>query len=106
MLVVGSTMLTFVRTVVALPGHFFEVIAAGKEVAAIVKRLFDQEVSVCSTLGGNLGEVSWIWQAASIEAEDEMDAKLMADAEYQAVYKKFGPLLVPNATYDRIYRHL
>jgi hypothetical protein len=30
-----GTMLTFVRTVVALPGHFFEVIASGKEVAAI-----------------------------------------------------------------------
>jgi hypothetical protein len=35
-----------------------------------------------------------------------MDIKLMADPEYQAVSKKFGPLLVPNAAYDRIYRHL
>jgi hypothetical protein len=54
---------------------------------------------------GNLGEVSWIWLAASIEADDEVDAKLMADPEYQAVYKKFGPLLVPNARFDKIYRH-
>ena len=54
---------------------------------------------------GNLGEVSWIWEAASIEANDEMTAKLAADPEYQATFKKFGPLIVPNVTHDKIYRH-
>jgi hypothetical protein len=99
-------MITFVRTTVALPGKIPDVLAAAKEIAAISKRLIDRELAVCSTLGGNVGEVSWIWEAASIEANDEMTAKLAADPEYQATFKKFGPLIVPNVTHDKIYRHI
>jgi hypothetical protein len=36
-----ATMLTFVRTTVAQPGHVFELAAIGKEVVAIVKKVVD-----------------------------------------------------------------
>jgi len=99
-------MFTFVRTTVAQPGHLFELIAAGTEVVSIIKKLVGGDVTFCSTLGGNVAEISWIWQAESIEAQDEMTAKLMANAEYLAIYQKIGSLVVPNTSVDKIYRHI
>ncbi len=99
-------MLTFVRTSVAQPEHLLELMAAAKEAAAIIKKLFDADVSVCTTLGGNMAEVSWIWQYPSIEAQTEADAKLMANPEYLAVWKKLRAMIVPNASHEKIYRHI
>jgi hypothetical protein len=99
-------MLTFVRTAVAQPDQLFELVAAAKELAAIVKKLVDRDVSICSTIGGNIAEVAWIWQSPGVETQDERFAKLMANPEYLAVFKKIMSLSVPNTSHEKIYRHI
>jgi hypothetical protein len=56
------TMVTFVRTNVALPGKLFELLAVAKEIAAVVKGLTGTDLAVCSAFGGNPTEVASIWQ--------------------------------------------
>jgi hypothetical protein len=99
-------MFTIVRTTVAQPGKMHELTVAGKEVVAIVKKLFSLDASLCTTLGGNVAELSWVYQAPSMEADHEVGVKLLADPEYQAVLKRIAPLVVANSTHDKIYRHI
>lgn len=84
-------MVTFIRTVVALPGKLFELLALAKEIAAVVKGVTGMDLTVCSAFGGNPTEVAWIWQFDSVAQLETNAVKVMADAEYRTV-KEVGKL--------------
>ena len=101
----GNTMITFVRSAVALPGKMFEVLAFAKEMAAVVKRANGTDLSVGSSVGGVVGEIVWISTYDSLAQMEERVAKMTADPGYVAALKKAEGLLVPGATRDHIWRH-
>ena len=96
-------MVTFIRTVVALPGKLFELLALAKEIAAVVKGVTGMDLAVCSAFGGNPTEVAWIWQFDSVAQLETNAVKVMADAEYRTALKKLENLVVPGSARDQIW---
>jgi hypothetical protein len=99
-------MVTFIRTVVALPGKLFELLALAKEIAAVVKGVTGMDLAVCSAFGGNPTEVAWIWQFDSVAQLETNAVKVMADAEYRTALKKLENLVVPGSARDQIWMHV
>lgn len=99
-------MVTFVRTAVALPGKIFEALAVAKEIAALVKRTTGAELAVATGFGGVFGEIAWVSHPDSLAQMEEMNAKLMGEAEVRTAFKKWETLLVPGASRDHIWVHV
>jgi hypothetical protein len=98
-------MITFVRTVVALPGKLFELLAVAKETAGLVKRLTGKDIAVSGAVGGVVGEIALIGHYDSLAQFEEATAKIMADAEFRLTVKKFKGLVVPGTARDQMWRH-
>jgi hypothetical protein len=99
-------MVTFIRTVVALPGKLFELLALAKEIAAVVKGVTGMDLAVCSAFGGNPTEGAWIWQFDRVAQLETNAVKVMADAEYRTALKKLENLVVPGSARDQIWMHV
>ncbi len=99
-------MITFVRTVVAMPGKIGDVLALAKETAAHVKRVTGSDVAVGASFGGSFSEVAWISHADSVAEMEAANDKMMADAEIRALFKRWENMIVPGATRDHIWRHV
>jgi hypothetical protein len=99
-------MITFVRTIVALPGKIGDVVALAKETAAHVKRVTGTDVAVGMSFGGAFSEVAWISHADSLADMEAANDKMMADAELRAQFKKWENMIVPGASRDHIWRHV
>jgi hypothetical protein len=99
-------MITFVRRFVALPGKLPAAIKISKELFELAKRLNGVDAAICTSVGGNLGAFSIIWQVESIGKSDENLAKLMADPGAHVLLEKLSPLLAPDSSHDHIWRHL
>jgi hypothetical protein len=102
----GMTMITFVRTAVAMPGKLGDLVPIAKEIGAISKRVNSRELTVGMAFGGNGSEVAWIVQYDSLAQSEEFLTRLMADAEYRALLKQIETLLVPGSLRDQIWRHV
>jgi hypothetical protein len=99
-------MIRLARTVVAMPGKQFEVLAVIKETAAVVKAEAGVEVTVFGRLGGHVGEIVSVTNYNSLADFEEKVAKILASAKYQAVIKKFEGLIEPGLQHDRLLRQL
>jgi len=99
-------MITFVRTIQAMPGKIVDVLAQAKEMAALVKRATSVDIAVAAAFGGSISEIAWISRYDSLAQMETANDKMMADAEVRAAMKKFENLLVPGASRDHIWRHV
>jgi hypothetical protein len=99
-------MITFVRTIVALPGKIGEVVALAKETAAHVKRVTGSDISVGMSVGGSFSEVAWISHPDSLAELEAANDKMMADPELRALFKRWENMTVPGASRDHIWRHV
>jgi hypothetical protein len=99
-------MITRLRSWIALPGKAPELIAILKEISAAAAALHGREASpVAVSVGGDLGEVTLIMSAASIEEQDDRVAKALADPTIAALVAKI-PALIADSGYEQIYRHV
>ena len=99
-------MITFVRTIVAMPGRIAETLAAAKEMSGLVKRATGVDVAVTTSVGGNVSEIAWISRHDSLAQLETINEKMFADADVRAGMKKFEGLLVPGASRDHIWTHV
>ena len=97
-------MVTFVRTVEAMPGKIRDLVIAGKEIAAIHKRLFGTELIVGTKFGSNVSEVAFIGQYDSVQKVADMLAQLTADKAYQDALKPVAAVIVPGSGRDQIWQ--
>jgi hypothetical protein len=77
-----------------------------KEMAAIAERASGNRVAVSTSIGGNLAEVSLIWQAESLALNEDALAKVMAEPAFLALVPKFAAVIVPNSGREQLYRHI
>jgi hypothetical protein len=101
-----NAMVTFVRTIQAMPGKIVDALAAAKEMAALVKRATGVDVATGASFGGSFSEIAWIADYDSVAHMEVASDKMLADADVRAAMKKFEHLLVPGASRDRIWRHV
>jgi hypothetical protein len=98
------TMITFIRTVQAMPGKVFDAIAWGKEGAAVFKRVTGRELSVSLAFGGNVTELAFISHYDNAAQIEETFAKLLADREYVSFVKKAEGLTIPGTGHDHLWK--
>lgn len=99
-------MITFVRTIQAMPGKIVDLLAQAKEMAALVKRATGVDVSVGASFGGSISEIALISHYDSLAQMEAANDKMMADVEVRGGMKKFEDLLVPGTSRDHIWRHV
>jgi hypothetical protein len=99
-------MIVFVRTTVAMPGKFTELVAFAKEIAKFIKQASGADVSVSTSIGGSATAVAWTSMAESLAEWEKGGATLMANPEYHALLKKAEGLIVPGSTQDQLWRHI
>jgi hypothetical protein len=101
-----KAMIRLARINVAMPGKSFEVIAALKETAEIVKSVTGVEVMTFGSMGSHVGEYVSVSNYTSLADFEEKATKLLSNAKYQAAIKKFEGLLVPGASHDHFLRQV
>ncbi len=99
-------MIRLARINVAMPGKTFELMAALKEAADVVKSVTGAEVTTFASMGAHVGEFVSVSNYASLAEFEEKVAKLLGNAKYQAVIKKFEGLIVPGASHDHFLREV
>jgi hypothetical protein len=99
-------MITFVRTIQAMPGKIVETLTNAKEMAGLVKRATGVDVAVGASFGGSISELAWISHYDNLAQMEAANDKMLGDAEIRAAMKKFENLLVPGASRDHIWRHI
>jgi hypothetical protein len=99
-------MVTFLRTIVAMPGKIVEAMTAAKEMAALVKKATGVDVAVGASIGGSVSEFAWISHYDSLAHMEVANDKMLADADVRAGMKKFEHLLAPGMSRDHIWRHV
>lgn len=99
-------MIRLARINVAAPGKSFELMAALKEAASVVKAVTGHEVTVFASMGAQVGEFIAVVNYASLAEYEEATARILASRDYQAVAKKFEGLLVPGASRDHLLRQI
>jgi hypothetical protein len=101
----GVPMITFVRTVEAMPGKIRDLVIAGKEIVAIHKRLFGTDLAIATAFGGNVSEVAFISRYDSVQGVADMLAKLTSDKAYADALKPVAAAIVPGSGRDHIWEH-
>ena len=99
-------MITFIRSVVAMPGKTFEALAVGHEMATIAKRATGTELKIAMPIGGNANEIGFISYSEDLAQAEERLGKLMADAEYRSAVRKWESVIVPGSARDQIWRDI
>jgi hypothetical protein len=99
-------MIRLARSYVAMPGKYFEAVAAVKEAGAIVEKVAGVKVTIFTRLGGQVGELTSVTNYSNLADLEERAAKILASAEYQAVVKKLEGLIVPGQYNDRLMREV
>jgi hypothetical protein len=99
-------MIRLARLAVAMPGKSFELLAALKESAAIVKSVSGIDVTIFGSMGAQVGEYVSVTNYSSLADFEEKAAKILGSAQYQAVVKKFEGLVVPGSTHDHFLRQV
>ena len=97
-------MVAFVRTVDAMPGKLRDALVAGREIAAIHKRLFGTELFVGTAFGGKVSEVAFIGQYDSVQKIADMLSQLNADPAYQDALKPLAAAMIPGSGRDQIWQ--
>jgi|SRR5580658_7024485 hypothetical protein len=99
-------MITFIRSVVAMPGKTFEYLNVAMEMVSVVKRVTGVESKLATAVGGDPSTIGYVGQFGSLADFETAMTKLMADADYRGLIKKSEHLLVPASIRDQIWRHL
>jgi hypothetical protein len=99
-------MIRLARIHVAMPGKTFELLAALKEAADIVKSVTGLEVTTLVSMGAQVGETVSVINYKSMAEFDEMMTKVLGSKAYQAVVKKFETLIVPGSSRDHFLRQV
>ena len=99
-------MIRFARIRLAAPGKEFELMAAVKEAASVVKSVSGVEVTTFASMGAQVGEFVSVSNYSSLADFEEKSAKLLGSAKYQEVVKKFQGLMVPGASRDHFLREI
>ena len=100
----GKPMIRQARIVLAMPGKAFELVAAVKEIAAVIHAVAGVEVQIFASLGAQVGEMVAVSNFASLAEFEEKSTKILTSPEYQAAVRKVGGLAVPGATHDHLLR--
>ncbi len=98
-------MITFIRSVVAMPSKLEELLAVAKESVPVNKRLHGLDVAIAASFGGQR-ELAWVLDAPGVGHLEDAANKLMTDAEYRAILKKMETLVMPGSVRDQIWRHV
>jgi hypothetical protein len=99
-------MIRLARIQLAMPGKGFELIAAVKEAASVVKAVTGHEVMTFASMGAQVGETVSVVNFDSWAEYEEATDKLIASRDYQAIVKKFEGLVVPGASRDHFLRQI
>jgi hypothetical protein len=94
------------RSYTAMPAKSTEVLAIAREVAAVIKRVADVDVTIFATMGSQVNEFVSVTNYSSFAEFEEKGNKILGNPEYQAVIRKYEGLLVPGSIHDRLLREV
>ena len=99
-------MIRLARISLAAPGKTFELMAALKEVASVVKSVAGVEVTTFASMGAQVGEFVSVSNYSSLADFEEKSAKVLGSPKYHEAVKKFEGLMVPGAARDHFLREI
>lgn len=99
-------MITFVRTVSAMPGKHGEMLAFAHKLKAYLKEKHDIETGLIVPIGGNPNRIAFVNMAPSLAELEIGMGKLAADAEYQKMLVANAANVIPGSVHDEIWRAL
>ncbi len=99
-------MIRLARINLALPGKQFELIAALKESAALVKEITGVEVTTFASMGSKVGETVSVLNFNSYDEWEDLSAKLLSNPKWQAFSNKLEGLIVPGYAHDHFLREV
>jgi hypothetical protein len=99
-------MIIHMRSLVVKPGKMFEFIPVAKEMQAALTRVLGREVSVLSAVGGDPMQVAYSGRYENLAEVEAAGAKIAADPEYRALFKKTEDFAVPGSYRDQIWRQI
>jgi hypothetical protein len=77
-----------------------------KEIAALAKKLSGLDVTITTSIGGNLSDVSLAYQVESLAVYDEKLAQIYAHPELPPLVARLAAIALPNSGHERLYRHV
>ena len=98
-------MVLFTRTMTGLPGKFFDLVAASKELQTLVKTLVGLDLSIYAASGGAVGELVSTLNFSNFAHFEEVVTALTGNPEFQHAFAKMGALSAPGAR-DQLLRSL
>jgi hypothetical protein len=99
-------MIRLARVHVAAPGKTFELIAALKEAAGVVKVVTGLELTNFISMGAQVGETVSVMNFSSMEMFEEASVRLLTSKDWQARTRKFEGLVVPGLSRDQLLRQI
>ena len=99
-------MISFHRTAGIKSGMLLSALGVAKEFVPVVKKVAGVDVRVELPIGGNPWRIRWTIQYADLNAMEVANAKLMANADYQALLGKIAEYVISGASVDEVWKVL
>ena len=96
-------MITFIRRVRMLNGHFGEAMELLKKRIAYLNEMHGAEIELMTRFGGPLGEVALVARYEDAGELELFRRKVMADLGSEHLLEELAPVLLPGQTYDEIW---
>jgi hypothetical protein len=96
-------MITLNRTACVKSGMMAGALGVAQEFVLLLKRIAGLDVRVALPIGGNPWRIRWTIQYADMNAMEVANAKLMANADYQALLAKIAEYLISGASLDDVW---
>ncbi len=97
-------MITFVRTVSAMPGKFGELLAFAHRVKAYLKEKYDADTGLSMPIGGNPARIAFVSTSPSLADLEVIMGKLANDADYQKMVAANAANVIPGSVHDELWR--
>ena len=97
-------MIRFVRTASIEPGKFADAIAWARQISEFMKRQHGLQLEVMLPVGGNPHRIAWRAEYESLAALDALQARVLADREYQELLAKGASNFIAGSLNDAIWR--
>ncbi len=99
-------MITFVRRVRMLNGHFVEAMELLRERVDYIENTHGMKVELHSRFGGPVGEIAMVSRHDDATNLELFRKKMTADVTSAKLLKKLAAVTLPGETYDEIWMSL
>jgi hypothetical protein len=100
------SMIYFHRSATIAPGKTVPAMSFAREVAEMLRTKTGLSVTLGMPVGGQAGRIGWFVQYETLGQLEEVQTRLLQDAEYLGMLAKGGENFVAGSLHDEIWRML